>query len=131
MSKKQREFAIDNGKCWDSFNLITVLGAYLEGVLEQSCLSYYDQKEMLNRLHQIAGSRNWRAHLRHLAEAEVLDSLGYMVQVLRSCGVNAAADEIDTLLANAKGLHLRARTFDLRSRAVPLAIDPRFMVPSP
>jgi hypothetical protein len=123
MSEKMAAYANDDGRLWDTFNLVTVLKSHLEHVFVKRMTtspSVFEAKNILTKLHQMVEGRNWRAHMRHLTESEVVDTLSCTSTVLRDCGLDAAASEMDQLQAHVKALVHRARTSPGEIEAVKL-----------
>jgi hypothetical protein len=113
MSEKMVAYANDDGRLWDTFNLVTVLKSHLEHVFVKRMTtspSVFEAKSILTKLHQMVEGRNWRAHMRHLTESEVVDTLSCTSTVLRDCGLDTAASEMEQLQADVKALVHRART---------------------
>jgi hypothetical protein len=123
MSEKMATYANDDGRRWDTFNLVTVLKSHLEHVFVKRMTtspSVFEAKYILTKLHQMVEGRNWRAHMRHLTESEVVDTLSCTSTVLRDCGLDTAASEMDQLQAHVKALVQRARTSSGEIEAVKL-----------
>jgi hypothetical protein len=113
MSEKMATYANDDGRVWNTFNLVTVLKSHLEHVFVRRMTtspSMFEMRSILTKLHQMVEGRNWRAHMRHLTESVVVDTLSCFSIVLRHCELNTAASEIDQMQAHAKVLVHRART---------------------
>ena len=100
---------------WDAFTLILVLRANLSKVFAKrtaASTSDHDAKALVTTLLQVFERRNMRGHGQNPTEAESLDVLSNMEQVLGDCQMPDAAASLQKLRVDAQGWVEEARAAD-------------------